>query len=288
MSIKKMRISVFSLFRNSEPYLKKCLSQLESLELSTDADFSYFFYENDSTDNTVSILKSWIKNKKGRLLSETLGKKKFGSTLDPERMILMSEIRNKMKSICEIETDYSLIFDSDITFKSNTVNQFLKFNNLDHCDYPNYSMLTSNIRQDVPCKMGSGKQDSYYDSSCLFDLNKTNCMTWSDNPFYETSDRDNFENNLPIEIYRGFGSMAFLPSPLLHKVKWQSNGESEHWSFCDQLRKFDPIYFIPTVKPKVKINQKKWEHEDKVISHQKWMLENKWNRFLWKTKSKKL
>ena len=288
MSIKKMRISVFSLFRDSETYLKKCLSQLESLELSTNADFSYFFYENDSTDNTVSILKSWIKNKEGRLLSETLGKKKFGSTLDPERMILMSEIRNKMTSLCNVETDYSLIFDSDIMFESDIVNEFLKFNNLDHTDYPNYSMLTSNIRQNVPCKMGSGKQDSYYDSSCLFDLNKVNCMTWSDNPFYENSNRKDFENNLPVQIYRGFGSMAFLPSKLISKVRWKSQGESEHWSFCDQLRNFGPIYLVPRVKPKVEINQKKWEHEEKVVTHQKWMLENKWNRFLWKTKSKKL
>jgi len=283
-----MKISIFSLFRDSEPHLPRCLDQLDSLESNTNAEFSYFFYENDSSDNTVEILKKWIANKSGNFASEKLSKPKFGSTLDPERMILMSQVRNKMLSLCDAKTDYSLVFDSDLIFEPTVINDFLKFNNLDHIDYPNYSMLTANVRQNVPCKMGSGKQDSYYDSSCLFDINKVNCMTWSDNPFYENQDRMDFASNLPVHIYRGFGSMAFLKTEILKKVNWDSNGESEHWSFCDQLRNYGRIYLMPNVKPRVNVGQTIWDHEINVVNHQKWMLENKWNRFLWKTKSKKV
>ena len=288
MSIKKMQISVFSLFRDSKPHLNRCLSQLDALENNTNAEFSYFFYENDSTDNTVQILQKWMDNKSGNFVSEKLNKPKFGSTLHAERMILMSEVRNKMLSTCKIKTDYSLIFDSDIVFDPTVINDFLKFDNLDHTDYPNYSMLTSNVRQNVPCKMGSGKQDSYYDSSCLFDMNKINCMTWSDNPFYEDQDRVDFSKNLPVRIYRGFGSMAFLKTEILKKVKWSSSGQSEHWSFCDQLRNYGYIYLMPNIKPKVYVNQTTWPHEIDVVNHQKWMLKNKWNRFLWKTQKSKI
>lgn len=286
MSTKKCAISIFSLFRDSEPTVYQCLKQLEELEKNTKFDFFYYFYENDSVDDTANILSHWMSNRKGKFLSEKLEKPKFGSTLQAERMILMSEVRNKMQALCQEETDYSLVFDSDLIFDSNIINDFLLFNNLDHIDYPNFSMLTSNVRQDVPCKMGSGEKDSYYDSSCLFDMNKINCMTWSNNPFYEKSDREKFENKLPIQIYRGFGSMAFLKTSIFKKVNWKSKGESEHFSFCDQLREFGPIYFMPKIKPKVFIDQKTWAHENKVIEHQKWMLASKWNRFLWKTQIK--
>ena len=48
MSIKKYRISVFSLFRDSEDYIDKTLSSLDLMEDITNAEFEYFFYENDS------------------------------------------------------------------------------------------------------------------------------------------------------------------------------------------------------------------------------------------------
>ena len=59
------KISVFSLWRDSESYIYRSLKQLESIEeQNQDIEFSYFFYENDSTDNTASILSSWISTRK--------------------------------------------------------------------------------------------------------------------------------------------------------------------------------------------------------------------------------
>ena len=277
MSTKKWRICIFSLFRDSEEVLPQCLSSLESIEKNTDAEFEYYFYENDSKDNTVSILKDWMQNRTGSFISETLHAPKFGSTLDPQRMILLSRVRNKMLSLdVRKNSDYSIIFDSDVIFNGDIVNEFLFHKDL------NFSMLTPNIRQDVPCKMSLSTNDSYYDSSILFDKQNINCMTWSDNPFYEKLDRENYANNKPIEVNRAFGSFAFLKTKYLKKCNWNSQGESEHWSFCDQLNKLAPIYFIPSIRPQVHIQQKNWPHEQKVVDHQKILLKNKWNRFLWK------
>lgn len=280
MSRKKCSISIFSLFRDSEEVLPKCLKSLELIENNTNAEFSYYFYENDSRDNTVCILDDWLKNREGKLLAENLNAPKFGSTLEAQRMILMSQVRNKMLSLdtCK-NSDYSIIFDSDVNFNGCIVNEFLSYKDL------NFSMLTPNIRQNVPCKMSLSANDSYYDSSILFDINNINCMTWSDNPFYEKRDRENYENNKPIIVNRAFGSFAFLKTKYLKHCSWSSKGESEHWSFCDQLNKFAPIYFLPSIRPQVYIKQKNWDHENRVVEHQKYMLQNKWNRFLWKTKT---
>lgn len=273
-----MRISIFSLFRDSMETLNECLNNLEALESTGDFELTYFFYENDSTDKTPEVLKKWINGRRGKLLSEKNNSPKYGSTLDPQRMLLMSNVRNKMLSIDKHkDSEYSIIFDSDISFNSNIINDFLIYEKL------NFSMLTSNIRQNVPCKMGSGKNDSYYDSSILYDTNGLNCMTWSDNPFYEDSDRSAFERGDPVEVLSAFGSFAFVKTSYLHNCKWSSKGESEHLSFCRDLRKYAPIYLIPNIRPTVNIKQKKWDHEDKVIQHQKKLLKNKWNRFLLKT-----
>lgn len=278
-----MRISVFSLFRDSEDYVYDCLKQWDMIEKNTNADFEYFFYENDSTDSTANILSHWLKNKKGQLKSEILNTKKFGSVINQERMILLSNARNKMIDLDQNkDSDYSIVFDSDVSFDDQIVNYFLKFKNLD------FSMLTANTRQNVPCKMGSGSPDSYYDSSILFDMDGFNCMTWSDNPFYDKKDRINYENGDPIQVSRAFGSFSFLQTKYLKHCNWKSQGESEHWSWCDQLTGLSPIYVIPTIKPTVNIDQKNWPHENKVIEHQTKMLKNKWNRFLWKNNSKAL
>ena len=266
MSIK---ISVFSLFRDSESYLDRFFSDVKSVEKATNAEFEYFFYENDSTDNTADILKKWIKNKKGKVLSENVNEKSYGSTLEPNRMIKMARIRNKMAELGKpVSSDYCIVIDSDITFDKNIINDYLKFKNL------NFSMLTPNVRQTVPCKMECKSSTSYYDSLSLIDSNWNQCMTWSDNPFYSSDDRLKFKQNKPIEVRRSFGGFVFIKSELFNKVKWHSEGDLEHWYFCDQLRKLAPIYFIPSIKPLVKTDQTQFEHEEMVIDQQKIFLES--------------
>ena len=281
MSTKKCRISVFSLFRDSEDYIHDCLDRLDQMAKITNADFEYFFYENDSKDQTSSILKEWIKDKKGICKSENANEKSYGSTMEPSRVIKMARIRNKMADLGKpVDSDYTVVFDSDVKFDPNIINEYFKYLNL------NFSMLTPNVRQNVPCKMGSSDDTSYYDSWSLVDHDKNQCMTWSSNPFYRSQDRDLFKNNKPIDVFRSFGGFVFIKSDYFNKVEWFSNGQLEHWHFCDKLRELAPIYFIPSIKPKVEIKQSSWEHEHKVIDYQKNMLKSKWNRFLLKTQSR--
>tara|TARA_Y100000361_G_scaffold69343_1_gene61207 strand:+ start:9684 stop:10535 length:852 start_codon:yes stop_codon:yes gene_type:complete len=280
MKKSRTKISFFSLFRDSESYLGDLLARIEEMEAITDAEFSYFFYENDSKDNTVKILNDWIKGKNGKFLSEDVNEIKYESTTEPLRVIKMARIRNKMAELGKpVDSDYCVVLDSDIVFDPNIVNQYLEYRNL------NFSMLTPNIRQNVPCKMGSGDCDSYYDSWSLVDKDKNQCMTWSSNPFYRAEDRSLFEQGLPIEVDKSFGGFAFVKSEFFNQVNWFSNGQLEHWHFCDMLRSHAPIFFLPNITPQTYVEKSTWEHEDRVVNHQKHLLENKWNRFLWKTQT---
>lgn len=280
MSIK---ISIFSLFRDSEKNLDAFFEQIKRVEDSTDAEFEYFFYENDSKDNTANKINEWMKQKSGKFFSENVNEKSHGSTLEPDRMIKMARIRNKMANLGKpVTSDYSVVIDSDLIFDGEIINNFLKHKDL------NFSMLTPNVRQTVPCKMGGNSETSYYDSLSLFDLEWNHCMTWSGNPFYEDDDRNKFESQQPIKVNRSFGGFVFIKSKYFNQVEWASNGNLEHWHFCDRLRELGDIYFLPEIQPKVEIAQKSWDHEDQVIQRQKQLLSNRWNRFLWKNNSRQL
>ncbi len=92
-----MKITVFSLWRDSEPYIDKALSDIEALEANNkEVEFEYYFYENDSKDNTKKILESFFQNRQGKLVCENLNAVKFGSTIEPQRMRSMATYRNKI------------------------------------------------------------------------------------------------------------------------------------------------------------------------------------------------
>ena len=86
-----MKVSVLSMFRDSEEYLGGTLERLSSLEEQEPSiEFEYFFYENDSVDSTVSILEDWLSNRNGLVSSEQLNKAKFSQSTSVERQIDMT------------------------------------------------------------------------------------------------------------------------------------------------------------------------------------------------------
>lgn len=264
-----MKITVISLFRDSEEYIHNCLSRLDNLETMTDASFEYFFYENDSIDNTKSILEEWIKNKQGKLLSETLNFPSFSHVISSDRFQLMAHYRNKILSIAKpLKTDFTVILDSDIIFSSNIVNKYLP-----HFDDLSVVMVTSNTTQNIPCQMTKSNKSSYYDSLALIDTSGNQCMTWASNPFYKKKDRENWENGKPVSVSAAFAGIPMIRSSILNKVGWRSSGNLEHWQFCDQVNKHGKILAIPDILANVYISQKvidsiPKEHIGRVMEYQ--------------------
>ena len=115
-------IAVYSLWRDSEPHIQRTLKQLEDLESLPDLSFDYYFYENDSKDNTASILVDWISSREGDLLTEKLYAKSFGRTTDTERMVAMCDFRNRCKNlVSSSDSKYTILIDSDIIFNKDNL-----------------------------------------------------------------------------------------------------------------------------------------------------------------------
>ena len=244
-------IAVYSLWRDSEPHIHRTLSQLEDLE-SLDYDFEYYFYENDSKDNTVSILEGWMRERKGVFLHENLNKQKFGRTRDVKRMQLLCECRNKCKNLLrDTESKYSLLIDSDIEFDKNNLIQHLNtIKEIDDC-----CLITSNVRQDIPDLMYGATEDSYYDVYPLFDSRGKKCWYFTDCPFKHGLDRMKWSLGQPVKCTSAFGGFALIKTEVLKKVKWSTDGMCDHVNFCKEIWSYGSIYLDPKNKVYTKIDK---------------------------------
>jgi hypothetical protein len=239
------KISVFCIWRDSEKSIHKTLKQLESLESLETFSFSFYFYENDSSDNTVEILSNWMSSRNGKILSENLGAKKFGSVEDPERMIFLCECRNKCKDLAnENDSSYSLLIDSDVEFSKE--NLLLQLKDLETLE--NAAMVTSNVRQNIPDLTFGESQDSYYDVYAFRDKRGHNGIYFSDCPSYIKEDQLKWKLSLPIVTMSSFGGFALIKSDIFNKVKWSADINCDHVNMCYDISKYGLIYLNPRSK----------------------------------------
>jgi hypothetical protein len=146
-------ISVMGMFRNNEPFLSNfLLKQLEVLEATYDVNFSYYFIENDSTDNTRKILKTWFEGsiggvkKNGKLLLGKLTREynaQKGECFD--RTNTLAKLRNTLiDSMVPLTSQWTIFLDSHIYFPVNILERML--NDL-HPAKQNIGMITPYTKQ---------------------------------------------------------------------------------------------------------------------------------------------
>lgn len=240
-----MKVAVFSLWRNSEPYIKRSLKQFEDLESIENIEWSFFFYENDSTDNTVEILKDWLKTRSGELLHETLRTKHYGSVMDVNRMKLLASYRNKCKELANNQSfDFAVVVDSDVIFSAENFKHGLKF--LQTNEF--FVMTTANVRQPLPDVVFGHEEDSYYDVGCLRDKYGNETLYCSGCPFKRIEDRMLWRFNQAVEINSGFGGFAVIRWEPFSLVKWSADLNIEHVNFCYDLKSFGKICVLPYSK----------------------------------------
>lgn len=247
-----MKISVLALFRDSEEYIHNTLSSLDIL--NSLGDFDFYFYENDSVDNTKNILQEWLTDKKGDLISENINSPKFGSVTNIERLILLSYYRNKAKSLLQnSKSDYTLLLDTDIMF---TKEDFMcLYNFLEK--QQNAAMVVSNTRQyQIKDLMNNKTQDSFYDVFALRDKFNNNGLYFTDCPFVLNDDRNKWDHNHPITIKSGFSGFCLSRTEILKKEDcfWSTCGHSEHINFCYSISKYGSISMLPYSQPTTKID----------------------------------
>ena len=273
---KKMKISVISLFRNSEKYLGRLFDKLETLEKKYDMDF--YFYENDSTDKTRERLTKWMEGRKGQFINEDINTPIFGHVTDRKRMELMVRYRNTILEAAQpLKSEYTLMIDSDVDFSSRIVMQYLPFfKKKPKILSAPVAMCTPFIKQNINCVMGEPKELSYFDSFALKDRKGNKGMLLSSNPFWEKEDRELWKAGKPVEVHSAFGGVAMIRSKMLNKVKWSTNGGCEHWLFCEDVRNYGKILVIPTVEVYTEVNH--WIPNQKLIDVQRRLLNDPWAR----------
>ena len=240
-----MKISVMSLFRDSEKHIDRTLKQFESMNNIENVKFEYFFYENDSKDNTRKLLNSWCDNNNGKLIYEDKGYPKFGSTISLERFILLAYYRNRIKKFTEENTDsdYTMILDSDIVFNNKCVEKLIEYK-----DYNNCAMMTGNSRCAIRSEVFSKCVNSYYDVAAFRDSLGGSGLFWSDCPSRLEKDLELWKKGNPIKVQSAFGSIAILKTKYLKEVYWSSHSESEHMELCYRLHEFGNIYSLSSAK----------------------------------------
>lgn len=248
---KTMNISVYGLWRDSSKYMDNTLLSLDRLSKIPNTKFSFYFYENDSIDDTRQKLLEWCgTNENKTFIYDDLGSPKFNSTPDVERLILLSFYRNKFNSFFSKDTsDYSLLLDTDIIFDNSHFELLL--NSIKSL---NAAAVVANTRNNVPDLMLGQTRDSFYDVFCLRDKFFNKGLYFTDCPLVLLEDRKAWENNEPVEILSGFSGFFLAKTELLAKCKWSTCSDSEHINFCLQLHKYGGIYLIPNCKPRTFID----------------------------------
>lgn len=247
-----MKISVIGLWRDAEKYISESLKNIESLSSVPNTDFDFYFYENDSEDNTKDILNKWISDKNGKVWSETLNFPKYGSVINIQRLVLLSHYRNKLLSmINETDSDYTLMIDTDISFKTEDLLELL--NSMQEIDTS--VMTVANIRQpQIPDLMLNETSDSFYDVFALRDKYNNGGLYFTDCPLILKEDRDKWQNQEPIRILAGFSGFSLIKTEVLKKCKWSTSSHSEHINFCLDVNRYGEIYIIPKSKPTTQVD----------------------------------
>ena len=283
-----MKISVISLWRNSSAYIDEALKRLEGLEKKYDMD--YYFYENDSEDNTLECLQKWLDGRAGSLITETLKTEHYGPVPDATRIDNFVKYRNTILTKAKpLQSDYTLLLDSDVSYNNRLIKDTLKYMADD------VAMVTPNILQNLKCEMCNCKKQSYYDSFALKDTKNQQGLTWSCNPFVEPNDRMKWKTNKPVEVNSAFGGTPLIKTSILNKtsVVWSVNHSGrgikvananrkvgcEHWNFCKAVREFGKILVVPSIKVSTVVNHNLTVNPS-FIEQQKKIIKDPWYRLV--------
>lgn len=253
--VNKIEISIILLLKNNEFYVNKLNDIFEPFEKDSKFNFTYYIYENNSTDKTKEELIKFIKNRKGRVIVENVPQPKhYDSIISKDRGIFMSKLRNKLKKLHgKLSSDYTLLIDSDVIFtKQGFDKMFSTISNKDVMITP-YSICWKTYNKT--------RQIHYYDTfakitkdnisyknngnTCMFhDCQR--CMNVRNAYGIDIDDKYLIKENV-INVKCAFAGFCLIKTDVYNKVNW--NGTiCEHHSFCDQVRKFGNILLLKSVK----------------------------------------
>jgi len=242
-------IGVLALIRDEEETLPRFFAEMEKLEDAMDDEVVYSFYENDSKDNSPSIVSKFLRqrHRRGSLVSETLGLRRFKGR-QQERTELMAMGRNiALSQLKMFDPDVLLVIDPDIDFNCEHILQLLP--ELENNDV---AMVCAATMQDVPSVFGDSEV-SYYDSWAFISSNGSPGITFAHCPSILKEDQEQWKKEQRITARSAFGGIAVLryDDVLQQKAEWDGGSGCEHWSFCKAMLEIGDIVVRADVNPMV-------------------------------------
>ncbi len=255
-----MEISICAILRDNGKYLEDfLLPALKTIE--KDHNLFYYFYENDSSDNTKELLNDFMKNRKGKILCEDFDTPIFARNTNPNRIKNLTKCRNKLLDLRPFKGEWVILIDSDIIFPLDIVEQFLKI------EKPkDLIAMGCNGKDNMEC-LFHRECYIYYDSLAFKDTdnilnyNKSFLRRHSCNPFTSKEDKTNWEKGKLVKVNSAFGGLFFYKTDIMNiptlkyemitSIPYEADPNlklnCEHWDFNEKLRKFGDIYINPKI-----------------------------------------
>ena len=255
-------LSIASILRNNEDYLRDfLLPNLSELENShPQLEFHYYFYENDSSDQTPALLREFLEGRKGLFKSESFGAPSHPRNLTKDRLQHVVNCRRKLMELRPFEGDWTLLLDSDTLFSPHLLNQFLEMALPEDC-----VALSCNGRDMVSCQ--SHPDCSHYydvlafkstDGICGVQFHLENGPQCC--PLSDPQEREKWFNSEYYEVQSAFGGLTFYRNRVFNDnsvnyelgppEQFQYQGKewnvySDHWVLNKQLREHGKVYVAP-------------------------------------------
>lgn len=254
-----VKISFSLLVRNNEKWLIDIFSNFNEIEdFYKNIDFEYHFYENNSIDNTKTLIDEFMINRKGSFHKEDLNVKCSFKPISRERGLWMNFIRRKHKQLHgQLDSDYVILVDSDVYFEKEIIKNLLEtYNENNNISCLSTYCVCCHTKNNSECK-------HYYDSLALvtydnIDYKKTGntclfsqCKRCINERKYK-SNLQLLNNNLIekkglIEVKSAFGSLCMIPTKYYNLCNYDDNlflkydNVCEHYHFNIQLQKYGKI-----------------------------------------------
>jgi hypothetical protein len=129
------KIAILALFRDDSDYLNFFIDIIGKIEELYDIEFSFYFCENDSIDDTREKLKNFSKGRNCKLLLLELSQiyKSDKLAVNFERVQTLAMLRNKLKeTFSPFEVDWIINIDSGIYFKPEVLQDMFSYKPLEN------------------------------------------------------------------------------------------------------------------------------------------------------------
>lgn len=260
----KIKISVVLMLKNNEFYVKKLNELFGPLENDDKYDFTYFIYENNSTDFTKESVINFLKNRKGKVILENLKKPgHFGNVISKDRGIFMANLRNKLKYLHEeLDSDYTLLLDSDVIFNKNVFDNMISHINNENVMITPYSIAwnsfinggTFHYYDTLALITNEGISYKHTKNTCLFP-NCKECKNSRKKYGIKIDPKYMIKDSI-IKVKSAFAGFCLIKTDVYNKVNWGGT-ICEHHSFCKKVRKYGNILLLRDVKTTTLVKLKK-------------------------------